>query len=244
MKLVQLNIEGDAHLPLVSEFILGESPDVLCLQEVFRKDITHISALPHVTFMPMILERRADGSLDERGIAILSQLPQEGTTIHYYYKPHDVLVEQDRTNQETKRQSIQHGVIMTTIAGIRVGTVHHTWTQNGDDPSMYQIQDTEALMRYMQTVEPTIICGDFNIPRGYNSCYELLTNYFEDCVPRTYTSSMHIPLHRVRNNPAVAAEVARYMVDYIFRTPGAAAVRNVLMKCGMSDHCALVAEIG
>jgi endonuclease/exonuclease/phosphatase family metal-dependent hydrolase len=244
MKLVQVNIEGDAHLPLVQDFIVSERPDVLCVQEIFKQDIPRVSTLPHVTFMPMLLERRADGSLDERGVVLMSSQEQSNTVVQYYYKPTETLVEQDRTSQETKRKTIQHGVIMTTIAGVRIGTVHHTWTQNGDDPSAYQIQDTEALMKYIQTVEPMILCGDFNIPRGYNSCYEILTSYFEDCVPRTYASSMHIPLHRVRNNPAVAAEVARYMVDYIFRTPGAAPVRDVVMKCGMSDHCALIAQIG
>ncbi len=244
MKLVQINIEGDAHLTLVCDFIAAERPDVLCMQEVFKQDIPRISSLPYVTFMPMILERRTDGSLDERGVVLMSSHAQSNTVVHYYYKPTEALVEQDRTNQETKRKTIQHGIISTEIDGVRVATLHHTWTQDGDKPSEYQKTDTQALMEYIRTMPPTIVCGDFNIPRGYNSCYETLTQYFEDCVPHTYTSSMHIPLHRVRTNPPVAAEVARYMVDYIFRTPGAAPVHAVVMKCGMSDHCALIADIG
>ncbi|MFM2415011.1 MAG: hypothetical protein RI911_704 [Candidatus Parcubacteria bacterium] len=244
MKLLQLNIEGDAHLPLVSNFIALENPEVLCIQEVFKRDIPIISGLPHVTFLPMLLERRSDGFLDERGIALMSSHVQEDTVLHYYYKPTDDLKEQDRTSQETKRKTIQHGVISATIGGVRIATLHHTWTQDGDKPSEYQKADTRAFMEYIKTVPPVVVCGDFNIPRGHSTCYEMLTEYFEDCVPLTYASSMHIPLHRVRTNPAVAAEVEKYMVDYIFRTPGAASVGNVVMKCGMSDHCALVAEIG
>jgi exonuclease III len=244
MKLIQLNVEGDAHLPLVKEFLTLEEPDVICLQEVFKKDLDSISPLRHTSFLPMLLERQSDGSLDERGIAICSRFEQTNHTRYYYHKPQEILLEQDKTNQETKRQTIQHGVLRTTIDGISFASIHHTWTQHGHMPSDYQKKDTRVLMKYLQTIAPTIICGDFNIPRGYNECYNDLTAYLVDCVPDSIASSMYIPLHRVRTNPVVAAEVARYMVDYIFRTPKSPNVSGVTSKCGMSDHCALIATIG
>lgn len=245
MKLVQLNIEGDAHLEKVAPFLAAENADVVCIQEIFKSDMQSVCSLPHVVFLPMLLDTKRGGDIDERGIALFSRNQPSNTLMHYYYKPHPELHMQDRTSMETKRTSIQHGIIIADIMpGVRLATVHHTWTQNGDSPSEYQKHDTRELVAFMKTQPPTILCGDFNTPRGFNECYDMLIEYFEDCVPAEYTSSMHMPLHRVRNNPVVSKEVARYMVDYIFRTPDAARVRDVSMKCGMSDHCALTAQIG
>ena len=43
MKLISLNIEGDKHLDdKILPFFDKEKPDVLCLQEVFAKDIQKI----------------------------------------------------------------------------------------------------------------------------------------------------------------------------------------------------------
>jgi endonuclease/exonuclease/phosphatase family metal-dependent hydrolase len=244
MKLLQLNVEKDAHTHLVRSFIASEKADVVCLQEVYKSDITYLTGMQHYVFLPMVIYSKKDGTFDESGIAICSHTPFTRTWQHYYFKPYDTIRELDRTNQETKRATIQHGVVFAELeSGVTVATVHHTWTQDGDKPSEHQKKDTAALMDYLVTQPDHILCGDFNIPRGYNSCYETLTEHLEDCVPREYISSMHVPLHRLRVNPLVSAELEKYMVDYIFRTKNGPTVSNVEMHCGMSDHCALTADI-
>ncbi len=245
MRLIQLNIEGDAHIEKVQSFLASEHADVLCVQEVFKSDIAALSSLPHVAFMPMMLKAKQDGSIDELGVAICSEQAPLRTDVHYYFSPHDELRMHDSTSIEAHRASIRYGIIMAEILpGIRIATTHHTWTPHGNTPNEYQKHDTNELVAFLKTQPPMILCGDFNTPRGYNECYDLLTTYLEDCVPAAYTSSMHMPLHRLRSDPIASKEIAQYMVDYIFRTPGAPEVRDVSMKCGMSDHCALLAHIG
>lgn len=242
--LVQLNIEGDKHLPLVTDFLHQQNADILCLEEVFRGDIPHIASGYAAEFLPMFVDVRSDGTYDERGIALCTKTPCRTSERAYYYRAQEALQVFDRTNEQTKQATVQHGLLVGEVApNVRVGVVHHTWTQNGDAPNEHQKRDTAALLSLIQTLPPMIVCGDFNIPRAQSELYRVLTSILEDCVPATYTSSMYVPLHRVRNDPYRAQQIKDFMVDYVFRAKNAPAVSDVEMHCGMSDHCALSARV-
>jgi endonuclease/exonuclease/phosphatase family metal-dependent hydrolase len=134
--------------------------------------------------------------LDERGIAIFSKTPFMHTSTHYYFKPSEELREQDRTSEETKRTSVRHGVLTVELeGGLRIATVHHTWTQHGDKPSDYQKADTVALVEHLKTQPPCVITGDFNIPRGYNSFLKIACqkNMPQVCISRSTKFVLILP---------------------------------------------------
>jgi endonuclease/exonuclease/phosphatase family metal-dependent hydrolase len=242
-KLVQLNIEGDAHIPLVKDFLREQNPDIVCLQEVYKKDMGELCDLSHSAFLLTMNRPNKLGEVHPFGVAIFSRTPFLEVKELYYAKPEGEIKIFDRTSAETIRASSQRGVLLVELEnGVCVGSVHHTWTPNGLEDE-FQIQDTHALVSILGNEKSHILCGDFNIPRGYNSCYDVVTASYEDCVPKTIKGSMHIPLHRVRNNTEEAKKMENYMVDYIFRTKDGPKVSNVRQYCGMSDHCALVAEV-
>lgn len=243
-KLVQLNIEGDAHIDLVSKFLHAQNADIVCLQEVFKKNMEELHVLPYSTFLLTMHRHDKNGEVSDFGVALFSREPITQSQYLYYAKPNNALGVFDRTSAETIRASSQRGVLFCELeSGLKIATVHHTWTANGLEDA-YQVEDTHALIHVLADKSRYILCGDFNIPRGVNSCYQIITDSLNDCIPQTIASSMHIPLHRVRNNKEEATKVAGYMVDYIFRTPDAPQVANVQQFCGMSDHCAFVANIG
>ena len=243
-KLISLNIEGDKHLSLVRAFLEKESPDILCLQEIFEEDIPTLTSLPQVIFMPMCLKERVDDTLSLRGIAICSREAFTPALQEYYHKPSEDLLREDCTTVETRRATKREGVLSVTFPdGVHIATTHFTWIAEGALPDQNQEADVALLLAIIEQHEPLLICGDFNMPREQNFLYHVLTTALVDHVPDRYTSSMHIPLHRVRNDPKRAKHVSGFMVDYIFSTPSSFAVENVRMECGMSDHCALVADI-
>ena len=78
-----------------------------------------------------------------------------------------------------------------------------------------------------------MLCGDFNAPRG-GEIFGLLAQKYKDNVPQKYTTSIDGILHRAGPLP--------FMVDGLFSTPGYT-VSHVEMVCGISDHCALIANV-
>ena len=68
----------------------------------------------------------------------------------------------------------------------------------------------------------------------------MLAAKYKDNVPVQYKTSIDVALHRLgKERPE---EFADKMVDGIFSTP-LYEVKNVEMKGGVSDHCALVATV-
>lgn len=242
-KLVQLNIEGDAHISLVQEFLLEQNPDIVCLQEVYEKDMDELCALPHRAFLLTMRRTSLSGEVHTFGVALYSRAPILAVERIYYTQPKGVLGVFDRSSVETIRNTSQRGVLFCEIEnGVCVASVHHTWTKDGLSDA-YQRADTEALVNALSGKKPHILCGDFNIPRVHNDCYMKLLGAYEDCIPKDITCSLHVPLHRVRHDVIESQRVSQYMVDYIFRTKGAPNVTDVQQHCGMSDHCAFTALV-
>lgn len=247
-KLLTLNVEGDKHLDLVRAFIEREDPDIICLQELFEGNMRTILASEyHVEFLQMCIHKRADGVEDAWGMAVASKTPLLNVVREYYFQPTAQFVLFDLTNIETKRKTLWQGFIGATIEDesgpLRIFTTHFTWTPHGYIAHEYQAADLKTMLTRLSLEEPHIICGDFNIPRKQNALYPILHAHYTDNVPEEYTTSMHMPLHRVKDHPVEGAALATYMVDYIFSSPDAYTVKAVRMECGMSDHCALISHI-
>ena len=239
LTLIQLNIEGSRHLARVLPFFKEEKPDIVCIQELQEKDIPPIkNALGKTVFhyfIPM-LHHVVEGKKEFEGIGIFSQLPFKKRFAHYYTDPQGLENERNDTTTETKRKTQAYVLVGCDIenegASFRILTTHFTWTPNGQ-PDDYQRIDLQAMLALLEPLGDFVLTGDFNAPRG-GEIFTRLAERFTDTVPPHYTSSIDGTLHRAGPLP--------YMVDGIFSTP-TYSVSNVEMRCGVSDHCALVARI-
>jgi endonuclease/exonuclease/phosphatase family metal-dependent hydrolase len=80
------------------------------------------------------------------------------------------------------------------------------------------------------------------MPRSVNDIYPSFTGSYTDAIPASILCSIDPVLHRTRTDPEVSARISEFMVDYIFTQPPYMA-REVRQQCGVSDHCAFIAEI-
>lgn len=250
MKLISLNIEGTKHLERVLPFLERENADVICLQELFEKDAPGIAERLNMTyvFSPMLLGRykQANGeSWEKFGIAIFSRAQISNANSKSYWSPRNELQRFDNTDVHTKHRTERHVLLSGEIPHedslFTVATTHFTWTPDGatDD---YQKADAEALLGLLAKMPQVVLCGDFNVPRGYNPIYEKFVEKYTDAIPASYVSSLNLELHRLGKDPVESKNLARFMVDYIFLS-SAYRAENVRLESGVSDHMAVVADI-
>jgi len=250
MHLISLNIEGNKHLGRVLPFLEREKADTVCLQEVFEKDARMLAERLGMAwaFSPMLLDRYEKDdpkSLEVFGVAILSRLPMQNIQSRAYWSPSDTLLEFDATDVRTKRRTERHVLLSADVLQeervYSTATTHFVWTPDGL-PDQYQTESVVELLALLSDMPEVILCGDFNAPRGYNDTYEKISSVYEDAIPKHYVSSMNLELHRSGRDPVRAANLAKFMVDYIFLSPGYRA-ENVRLESDVSDHMAVVGDI-
>jgi endonuclease/exonuclease/phosphatase family metal-dependent hydrolase len=246
-KLLTLNIEGDKHLERIRPFIAEENPDIVCLQEAFRDDAQELLGSEfQIEFLPMCLKERKNGALAQWGVAVATRTPAQQVIREYYQQQTTTLVPYDGITIHTKRKTTWLGVVGVVIADgdkkLTVFTTHFTWTPDGAS-NEYQASDMKGLLSFLETQEPHVLCGDFNIPRKQNDIYPILAAHYTDHVPQEYETSMYLPLHRTKDDPVEGPRVASYMVDYILSTPDTYTIPPVVMQGNVSDHCALMTTI-
>ena len=248
MKLVSLNVEGSKHWALVDPFLNSQQADVVCLQEVFEKDVARLAEMlnMHLAFAPMFLRPNEGSPTYERmGIVMLSRSPMENIMIQNYHLPDQELPKKDDTDEYTMDKTVRRSLLSANVncGGklFTVATTHFTWTPDGL-PKDYQYAAAEKLLEAVKELPEVALCGDFNVPRGVNDIYERFAKKYYDAIPVTYASSLDMTLHRAGKNPIVAERLADYMVDYLFLSNGYRA-ENVRLESGVSDHCAIVATV-
>lgn len=252
MKLISLNVEGSKHWDLIDPFLDKELPDTLCLQEVFEIDAVRLAERlgMHHLFAPMMLRNPEfkEPELPELpfGVAMLSRIPFASTSTQEYHSTGNPLLPHGGKNMETRRASIRQVLLSAEVPFdgkiFSVATTHFTWTSNGL-PDQYQEDDARALLEILSKMPGDIaLCGDFNMPRHFNALYDLFAARYTDAIPASYDSSIDLSIHRSRNNPAAVVDLCKYMVDYLFLTPGYRA-GNVRLLPGVSDHYAIVANL-
>lgn len=241
LKLISLNLEGHRHFDLQMPFFRAESPDVLCLQEMLGSDFDFLKTGLGMNgiFAPMCTERRVDREgnevPDSRGVGMLAKLPLQDAQAHYYLGDQGVMYEfvSDTTPQDQICKVLLTGAV-TASEGERFsfGTTHFTWSKGGaaDDT---QRRDLRALFEKLGAFPDIILCGDFNAPRG-QEIFAMIAQRYKDNIPARYTTSIDENLHRHGR--------IEFMVDGLFSTPEYLAA-NVRLENGVSDHCAIVAEI-
>ncbi len=244
MKIVSLNVEGNNHYKRVHAFLRDEQPDVLCLQEAPAYFSQTLRALGYSTaYAPMKIETM-NGETYEAGILIGSKLPMVARE-NYYYGSRELVTVHKHDVERTDREI--HPYLIATVkdtdgAEYEIATTHLMVTKDGlaDD---YQRQGCEAFLALIDAEPAHVLCGDFNMPRGYNELYEVVTKHYTDTIPATYKSSLDRDLHRMGKSTGLNAPIFdTYMVDYLFTQPPYEA-KNVRLQFGISDHAAIIGEI-
>lgn len=244
---VSVNIEGAKHLDLVEIFLKKQMPEVVCMQELFERDVPFIANMlggAHATFSPMMRCEDPRGGISLIGIGIFSTLTVNNTNVSYYMGDPVSIVDFDRTSIESRHRTQYRCVLTCDVekdgTSFRFATTHFTWTPKGgaDD---YQRQDLKALLGILATAGEFILAGDFNTPRIHEGkpgeIFAQLSEKYKDNIPARYTTSLDPAHHR-----APMEEQADKMVDGLFTTPAYTAT-EVDLRDGVSDHCAITATI-
>lgn len=234
LKLVSLNIEAQKHLPTVSNFLDKENADVVCLMEVCEKDVLQIAGNKYqfAVFAPSDI--LLDGKVT--GVAILSKHP-----IFEVVKYHCGENISEYTSLPRVRGTHAPTLIMAKIMEgeneYQIGAIHFSWTKDGHENSR-QEGHMEKLLEFLGRQGEFVLCGDFNIPRGYK-LYEKLNTLYKDNIPSEVLTTIDPEIHRANKD---VREKLKLVVDYIFSTPKYR-VDNVRVESGVSDHCGVVCQI-
>ena len=241
LKLITLNIEGNKHFDLVFPFITTYQPDIMCLQEVFAVDLAEFTSRfgGQILFTPMSNMKRVRTRVDTpRGLWGIAIWLRDGLQLAshetlYYAGSHASAHEDNDPGYDSSRVVIV-AKIMHQDEEFVIATTHFTWTPDGVADER-QWRDFTSLITLLQPYPELVLCGDFNAPRG-GEIFSALSEHFIDHLPPDVTSTLDPELHRYKD----AFELA---VDSIFATPSYL-VENVTVRSGVSDHKAIVAQIG
>lgn len=238
MKVLTLNIEGDNHFERVLPFLQTENADVVCLQEVFKADLPAIQEAlqSKAEFFPLATVT-SDNNVrltpnGEWGIAIFTQHPIQHASHHLYFQPSTQLPELDDTQPNSVRRVLL--TIDIAIDGMpwRVSNTHFTWSPGGK-VTQEQQRDLKTLLDILAQLQPDVICGDFNSPRG-SEIYDTLAAEYSDSVPTTISTTIDQELHRVSG--------IQFVVDSIFLDKKFSLLSSKVVG-GVSDHQSVVVEV-
>jgi len=237
LTVANINIERSKHLPQVMSFLARIAADVVCLQELIVDDLFKLSrslGYAHHAYVPMALHP-GDGLIRPFGIGILSRIPilrSESIPYAGLGSGRDLV---DLSSADSKVRTSRYFVVLATVAladaRFTIGNTHFPWTPDGS-ASDDQREACDRLIGLLGE-RPVVLCGDFNAPRG-GEIFSRLAAHWRDNILVRYTSSIDPNLHRAGPLPL--------MVDAVFSTDHYR-VRNVAMHEGVSDHCAITADI-
>lgn len=244
LSLISLNIEGHKHLSeRVIPFLKNSQPEVILLQEVFFQDLKLLSARLGVetVFAPMCLRPLAYGERGEFldwGLAVLSRLSiVECEAVYYVGSPRNLPMIDPTLHQsdaDLEARALLCVGVKKNNKLFNLATTHFTWTPDGQ-PSDQQRHDLPKLCQALAGRELTWT-GDTNAPRYPKSgeIWNQLSQRFIDWIPSNVTTTLDRNLHRAGD--------LQLVVDALFTTNGYQA-QNIQVIDGLSDHCAIVANI-
>lgn len=234
LKIVCLNIERDKHYDRIVAFLKKEKPDVVLMQEVFIKDMPYFEEKLNMKGRYSILNSFQGVENSESGLVTLSALPITQEKRLYYRG--------EEANPPTIRIGFHEGhmiarsLLLTEFVkdnqSYTIINTHFTWTPDGH-PSFKQYEDIDKMMTFLKEIPRFILCGDFNAPRG-GEIFDKISHHYKDNIPSHITTTIDGNLHK-------AGEL-NLVVDGIFTTPQYL-VQNVQVVPGLSDHCALMAQV-
>jgi exonuclease III len=230
MKLIQINIEGDKHILKVRDFLLKENPDVVCIQEIFLKNLEEFKSFLKMDFVYAAMHIKDE---DEQGIAIFSKNQVLNHKIEYYYKSEEGTYVQKR---DMKLWNMKYALLNAEIDGsqnFQITNTHFPVHYPGSEVSEFQKSCFKDMNKLLKTREELILCADTNCPRG-TELWDTLASDYKDNIPADVTTTIDGNLHK--------AGPMSYVIDCLSTSPHYIA-ENVRLVDGVSDHMAVVAKI-
>src|SRR3989344_3284179 len=154
LKLACINIEKSKHLDGVTKFLLESDFEVVCVQEMFQRDIERLTAaFPEATcqFAPMTL-RATENPPEVLGVGIFSRLPVKKRNTLYYHGHPESLPESSQllgNFNESNRVLLSCDIEKDGLT-FRVCTTHFTWTPDGEATKL-QHDDMAALLNVLSS---------------------------------------------------------------------------------------------
>jgi endonuclease/exonuclease/phosphatase family metal-dependent hydrolase len=233
MRLLSLNIETDYHFERFIPYVKEKNPDVVLLQEVLDKDMTELEiafGMPGI-FTPLNYLRR-EKDTPTLGIATFTSLPIVKKFDRYYYGNATQLPIIEHGQPEKMARAILVTELRIDNTSYCIVNTHFTWSPNGK-PNAAQHKDVKKMLAFLKEIPEFILCGDFNAPRG-TDIFEIIASQYKDNIPLDVTTTLDKNLHY--------AGGLNLVVDGFFTTP-IYHVETIQVVDGLSDHCALLAEI-
>jgi len=236
LKLITVNIETNKHYARIIPFITKEQPDVLCLQEIPESFLEGLHNLGYyTTYAPRVPVALGENQ-DSLGIVFASKVPHQSKCVYYYGDE-----ARARENFGTEAEDMSFAYIIADVAtehgNYTIATTHLADTKDGREDD-FQIMLMDNLLKQLAVEAPHCICGDFNMPRGYNNLYEKVITSYTDTVPAHYASSLDKNIHRLGNVTIDEPIFEKYLVDYIF-SQAPYQVSDVQLHFDVSDHAAI-----
>jgi len=235
LKIISLNIEGDNHLSRILRFMQTQQPDMVCLQEVFKKDSLDFAKKlnMHEHFSPMVWIADKDhyktATTGEVGITILSKdKPISKHSLLYFGSADDIPV-LHKNNHPNKCSRVLSWI---RVSEYTVANTHFTWSPDGQC-SEEQIRDFESLEKALESIGDCVLCGDFNTPRG-GMIFAKLAERFTDNIPKKAESTIDPIFHKNKN--------LKVVIDGVFSSP-IFKINNIRLIGGLSDHKAIIGTI-
>ncbi len=237
IKMISLNIEGDNHYDKIFPFFTREMPDVVCLMEVFEIDLPQIAARLSSEHCYLVCDSVTQENpyrlspKGNQGIALLSKYPITDHG-HFYYETYRTPSD-GSSGPNMGQRGVLWAKVQTNKSAVVIAATHFTWSPNGSVTDL-QHADLENLLEKLEPVNPNVLCGDFNAPRG-GEIFSKIAESFTDNIPKDVKTTLDPAIHRA------GSRLPDLVVDGLF-TRGYTA-QNVRVISGVSDHCAIVGEI-
>lgn len=235
MKIISVNIERRKHLEKITELIKVEKPDVVFFQEICQRDLAFFEKLIGGTgyYVPMVFKEKVN---DYQGIGVVSKLPATHQA-KLLVAREDEMQKQIKSSGTGSYQPADYHVLFTTVNNTdgkiyNFASTHLPVTPVGSVTD-YQLETIDRVLNLLSVYEDMVLVGDTNAPRG-REAFTKLSEHFADNIPEEYYSSLDNELHR--------AAPLEFMVDVLF-TSKEYSVKNTRLVCGVSDHCAVCAEV-
>lgn len=236
VKILSVNIEGDKHLKEVLTLLKREHADIVCLQEVFQQDYHQLRRDLHLsgTFVAIAqINTGGPPGFNRRGLFGIALLCKRSARFGYtYYVKH----RGQKVPAYNGKPNAGHRALLylrLTNPDLTVATTHFTWSAKGRTTHM-QRRELNSLFRVLERVRPTVLCGDFNAPRG-GEIFDQLSTRFVDQIPKKITTTLDPTLHYSKG-------VDDVVVDGFF-TDKNIRVDEIRLVHGVSDHQAIVATV-
>lgn len=233
LKVISVNIERDLHFDRLIPFLKKNQPDIVLMQEVCEKDIPFLEKSLGMKGTFAVLNSLKDIENSTMGLLNLTALPAK--TYSTYYRGNEKeppVIEKGKNEGAKTARAILVTEFMKGNHPYCVINTHFTWTPDGH-PSEKQVVDLDIMLEYLSKIPEFILGGDFNAPRG-RPIFDKIAEKYRDNIPKTVTTTIDKDLHKAGD--------LQLVVDSIFTTP-AYQVDAVEVISGVSDHCAILAEI-